>query len=288
MRDGSRIGRRSILAGLGGALLFILLTAVTEVGGLVLIASVAFTRYAFRESGLRRTARLAAHVFAFAFLYALAVTVVLPGLAPLAGRDALACTVSDAEAPVAALSPLTCLLNRHYAVPAVHEAMRALAADLHERFPATELRYLDAAFPFGLPMLPHLSHGDGRRIDLAFFYRGRAGAYVPGLAPSPIGYWGFEQPGSGDPAPCRDHERWWDLRWNLGWLQPLLPEVTLDEERTGALVTWLVTEGPRHGVARVLLEPHLVARLGSSSPMIRFQGCRAARHDDHIHVDVTG
>ncbi|MET0500376.1 MAG: hypothetical protein ABW172_02510 [Candidatus Binatia bacterium] len=27
-------------------------------------------------------------------------------------------------------------------------------------------------------------------------------------------------------------------------------------------------------------------RLGLSSPLLGFQGCRAARHDDHIHIQV--
>ena len=39
-------------------------------------------------------------------------------------------------------------------------------------------------------------------------------------------------------------------------------------------------------VTRVFLEPHLVRRLGASSPKLRFQGCGAARHDDHIHIEI--
>ena len=35
----------------------------------------------------------------------------------------------------------------------------------------------------------------------------------------------------------------------------------------------------------LLLEPHLKTRLKLEKyDKIRFQGCRAARHDDHIHV----
>ena len=38
---------------------------------------------------------------------------------------------------------------------------------------------------------------------------------------------------------------------------------------------------------KILLEPHLAHRLGvEGRPNIRFQGCRAARHDDHIHVQI--
>ncbi len=102
-----------------------------------------------------------------------------------------------------------------------------------------------------MPLLPHLSHGDGRKVDLAFFYRGAAG-YAPGLAPSPIAYWAFETP------------------------------------RTGAMLRWLAGPGAEIGVRKILLEPHLAARLGATGPLVRFQGCRAARHDDHVHVDIAG
>ena len=43
-------------------------------------------------------------------------------------------------------------------------------------------------------------------------------------------------------------------------------------------------DDPRLG--RMLLEPHLDQRLGLSDPRLRFQGCRAARHDDHIHIQL--
>jgi hypothetical protein len=40
-------------------------------------------------------------------------------------------------------------------------------------------------------------------------------------------------------------------------------------------------------VKRIFLEPHLKLRLDlSDQPKVHFQGCWAARHDDHIHVDV--
>lgn len=72
----------------------------------------------------------------------------------------------------------------------------------------------------------------------------------------------------------------------MAFLQDLWPDRPLDAERTRAVLRWLVTEGRAHGVERVFIEPYLAARLGVSSPMLGFQGCRAARHDDHIHVQI--
>jgi hypothetical protein len=40
-------------------------------------------------------------------------------------------------------------------------------------------------------------------------------------------------------------------------------------------------------VERVFIEPYLAKRLGVSSPRLRFQGCGAARHDDHVHVEIA-
>jgi hypothetical protein len=69
----------------------------------------------------------------------------------------------------------------------------------------------------------------------------------------------------------------------MGWLQPLFPDRPFDPGRTAALTEALLDD-PR--VAKVFLEPPLATRLGLDSDKLRFQGCRAARHDDHIHVQL--
>ncbi len=37
---------------------------------------------------------------------------------------------------------------------------------------------------------------------------------------------------------------------------------------------------------KLFIEPHLVKRLGLNDSRIRFQGCRAVRHDDHVHIQI--
>jgi len=259
------------------------LTILTEIGGIVLLASVLLVRVG--AGRIRR--RKATAVCLFVLLYLVTSVVIAPKLARVAGRVALPC-FDTSDAGLAALTPLTCLLNRNYVTPATASALYALARDLQATHPGTNVRYLDAAFPFdaGMPLLPHLSHGDGRKVDLAFFYmRGDLG-YQAGLAPSPIGYWGFEQPPAGSQEPCQQSP-FMTLRWDMTWLQTLWPEAELDQERTHAMLQWLVGPGRHHGVEKVLLEPHLENSLGLDSDLIRFQGCRAARHDDHLHVAFT-
>ncbi|MBT5432774.1 MAG: hypothetical protein P8Q36_09115 [Alphaproteobacteria bacterium] len=177
----------------------VLLTIVTQIGGVVLLLTLALVRF-FPER--MRPRRLITAGF-FVVCYLVASTVVVPPLASATGRVALPCFDATNQ-KLAALTPLTCALNRHYATPETAEAMLAMAADLQANFPGISPRYLDAAFPFetGMLMLPHLSHGDGRKVDFAFFYTGRNSDYQPGLSPSPIGYWAFERPADDTSDTC--------------------------------------------------------------------------------------
>jgi hypothetical protein len=65
--------------------------------------------------------------------------------------------------------------------------------------------------------------------------------------------------------------------------QGLWPDRPLEPQRTAALVRALVAD-PR--VGKVFLEPPLARQLGLEDAKLRFQGCRAARHDDHIHAQL--
>ena len=46
------------------------------------------------------------------------------------------------------------------------------------------------------------------------------------------------------------------------------------------------SEGQAFGVERVFIEPTSPIVSELSSPVLGFQGCRAARHDDHIHIQI--
>ena len=59
---------------------------------------------------------------------------------------------------------------------------------------------------------------------------------------------------------------------------------TFDAERTSELLRRLAAHP---AVSRLLIQPHLKTRLGLAAyDKIRFQGCKAARHDDHVHVEL--
>ncbi len=263
-------------------LLVVILTAATQIGGALLWLSVPLLEAGVRRLPGPRAWRVFAAAGLFAAIYVAASLVVVPPLAARFGRVPLPCGFGG-ESALGPLTSATCLLNRHYATPRARDTLREVSRRLAATEPGRRLSYLDAGFPFlsRFPMLPHLSHGDGRKVDIALpFLDPATGRPAAGRAPSPIGYWGYVPPAPGAALPCDGPTSW--LRWDFDWLQPLLPELQLDAEALAALLGEL-TASPR--VTRVLVEPHLAARVGAGHRKIRFQGCGAARHDDHVHVE---
>lgn len=259
----------------------ILLTLLTQIGGLVLLVAI----WARRLLGWPR--RFVVTLSLFVVLYAVS-SMVTTIIAPVFGRVPLPC-LADQQDRLVIRSALLCVMNRHYVVPELKEAARALAGEIDRQFPDTMTLALDGNFPFidGFPLLPHLSHADGRKLDIAFYYEDEQGQFRDGQTPSPIGYFAFEQPRPGATLPCAGREDVLTTRWDLDFLQFLHAGWRLEERRTRAALQWLVDQGPAYGVDKVFVEPHIAERLDVSGPLIRFQGCRAARHDDHIHIQVA-
>lgn len=259
------------------ALVALLLTVVTQVGGAIYLAALAVRR---RAPVLAQRPR-AGLVLAFVGLYALAWFPV-QAAAGLGGRVGLPCA-EDGALRIAA--PLYCIAHRHYVRREMLALTRDLARAVDDRHPGTLTLALDGGFPFfdGFPLLPHLSHDDGGKLDLAFYYVGAEdGDYRRGALRSPIGSWAFEEPGAGERQPCRGSAG--PLRWDQDWFQPLArDDLVLDGRRLRTALDWLARDGRAR---RVLLEPHLADRLGADGGFVRFQGCAAARHDDHFHVEL--
>ena len=156
-------------------------------------------------------------------------------------------------------------------------------------FPGTTTLALDGNFPFfdGFPMLPHLSHSDGRKLDVAFYYQDADGQFLDKATRSPIGYFAFERPSEESVLPCKGRGDVLTMRWDLDVLQALWQPWSLEERRTREALRWLSDEGRDFGIEKIFVEPHLAQRLGVSAENIKFQGCRTARHDDHMHMQVA-
>jgi murein endopeptidase len=215
---------------------------------------------------------------AFLGLYLVVMLVAVPGVARLSGRVALPCFPSG-DVPVRAASIGYCLLGRNYLRPEYVPALEGVVREVEAKHGGV-ISYLDAGFPFaGVPLPPHLSHDDGRELDVAFRYRSATTHAPTASGPSPIGYWVYEAPRPSEPRPCSDAEGW--LRWDLPWLQWLGASCELDEEATRDTIMSFAAQPE---VEKILIEQHLIERLKITSNKVRFQGCRAARHDDHFHV----
>lgn len=185
----------------------------------------------------------------------------------------------DSSGPLAPADPVYCERSRAWMTPAARAAMLDVARRFVAAHPGSRLVYMDASGPEGhVPFWPHRTHGDGRELDLAVFFQDLQGRALPGPpAPYRFGYGAFEPPRPGDPNPCKGgtHEREKDPPRDRRW--------RLDEARTRDL-TRLLADDPR--VRRLFIEPHLKTRLGfGQTAKVRFAGCWAARHDDHIHVE---
>jgi hypothetical protein len=245
--------------------IFAALTLLTQIGGLAYLTALGVAHLT-----RRRVAVTAAMTIA---LYGALTYQIVPAVAPHFGRVRLPCAMS----PV-----LGCALNRTYVRDDLADLALRADREMARAFPGTRLTVLDANFPFfdGFPLLPHKSHDDGRKVDFAFLYRDAAtGNAIPSGAPSPIGYFHFERPPTEYQPPCH----FTALRWDFAWAQPERPAWTLDEERTRAAIQWFSRQKQ---VTKILLEPYLAERLNVAGGKVRFQGCFAARHDDHFHVQV--
>ncbi|WP_184457690.1 hypothetical protein [Rhizobium aethiopicum] len=262
------------------ALIVIILTLLTQIGGLAYLITLVVAR-------ALRLRRFAANLALFLLLYAGA-TFVAHLTAPTFGRVPLSCFAGTAD-PLVIRSPIYCALNRNYVTRGLRDLAEALAAHMEKQFPGTVTVALDANFPFvnGFPLLPHLSHADGKKLDFAYYYKDADGAFLNGATRSPIGYFAFEEPAPGDELPCAGRHDWLTTRWDFDALQPLFPVYGIEEQRTAAAIAWLTTEGvARFGLQKIFIEPHLKNALGITDAHVRFQGCRAARHDDHIHIQI--
>lgn len=183
--------------------IILLLTVLTQIGGLAWLIALIFRK------GL----------LSFALIYT-AMTIATLWIAPIFGRSALSCTASG---PLEVQSWMYCAANRNYITPALAEVLEQTANRMDQRFPGTRTVVLDANFPFfdNVPLLPHLSHDDGEKADLAFYYQDQTG-YLPGATRSPIGYFAFEQ----GPSDCPD--TWPSLRWDFDMLQPMWADYALE------------------------------------------------------------
>ncbi len=250
-----------------------LLTALTQIGGLVYLLSRLIdkkwkVKFRFKPLAL------------FLAIYLFSTLAIVPQIAPLFGREKIENTKQVAPA-----NWMTIVLNRNYVRPELNRLLKATSADITEK--GIGIHYLDANFPFlnKFPLLPHLSHNDGKKLDICLIYETSEGVYSP-LQKSTSGYGVFEEPKRGE---INQTEKC----LNTGYFQYDYPkyltlgaintDLLFSESGTKILINALLKNS---NLEKMFIEPHLKQRLHLNDSRIRYHGCRAVRHDDHIHIQI--
>jgi len=268
----------------GRIVAFLLLTILTQIGGIVYLINFSTHRFIDKKVN-RQWLRRLCKVTTFIVFYLLTTFLIVPIWAKPFGRVQLPVRSTSNLRP---LTYLTCLLNRNYVRKDLKDVAFSVASEMNKKYPGTVINYLDANFPFvnGFPLFPHLSHNDGKKLDLAFCYKDKQSLLETNETPSPIGYGICEEPTASE----KNTAAFCALNgyWQYSFLKSVMPQGRKADflfyaEKTKTLVE-LFDNDKRIG--KIFIEPHLKARLQLTSDKIRFHGCQAVRHDDHIHVQL--
>ncbi|WP_438963097.1 hypothetical protein [Nonlabens sp.] len=264
-------------------LIVVVLTLVTQVGGVVWIAVFGF--FKTRKSLWNKRKRLVV----FVVTYVLVIFTVVPLTASLGNRMML--PIFHEHIQPHNLGYV--LLCRNYVSVELHETLESIAINLSQPVNGEiSITYLDAGFPFinGFPLLPHLSHNDGRKIDIAFIYNNED-QQLDNSNPSLTGYGVYVEPENGiNPmlSQCED-AGYWQYGYSKYFGLVTNSSITINPEFTKYLIKEILTE---QRTQKLFIEPHLIPRFELDQlqqyqrSKIRFHGCHAVRHDDHIHFQI--
>ncbi|WP_338813596.1 hypothetical protein V9L05_19620 [Bernardetia sp. Wsw4-3y2] len=267
-------------------LLVIFLTVLTQIGGIIwIICWLQLTIFGYKKKKKHYFNYFKIKLLYFLAFYLFATFAIIP-LASEKYSNRVALPIFE-ESNLQPTTIWTCILNRHYVKPQLKEALFRIGKDFDKKYPNSKVRYLDANFPFytGFPLLPHISHNDGKKIDLSFFYLDKETGKPTHEKPSFSGYGIYEEPQKGEinqPAICLKQSWYYDIG-KYAKVYSHKEDYSFDTERTNYLMKLIIKE---KSLKKFFLEPHLKNRFNITSPKWRFHGCKAARHDDHVHVQL--
>ncbi|GAA4114991.1 hypothetical protein GCM10022393_14890 [Aquimarina addita] len=253
----------------------LLLTIFTQIGGIIYI----ITESIFLKIKVKNRLK---KVTVYIVIYVFTTFLMVPHLAPVFGRVKI-----TENHHIKALTFFTKLCNRNYVTPQLNDALQNIALEMNTKYPNLKLTYLDANFPFvkKFPLLPHLSHSDGKKVDISFVYEYQNG--VPSNDhPSIFGYGVYELPKQNEYNQtlfCKEKGYWqYDFAKYLtfGFTNK---ELRFSQKATKDLLLTIIAQ--KH-IGKVFIEPHIKKRLHLENAKIRFHGCQAVRHDDHIHIQL--
>ncbi len=252
-------------------LIIVFLTITTQIGGVVyLVTVVVFSK---KKRKIK--------IIAFIGAYCCISLFVIPFVAPVFGREKI-----KNSKHIQPNSFIYVLTNRNYVVPQLNTILTKVSTELDKKYPGIKLVYLDANFPFfdGFPLLPHLSHNDGKKIDLSLIYEENKA--LTNKKKSISGYGVFSGPTKREHnqiTVCKQRGKWqYDFPKYLTF-GSINKNIRLSAKGTKFLVDEVLQQKE---VSKLFIEPHLKTRLGLQNRKVRYHGCQAVRHDDHIHFQL--
>jgi hypothetical protein len=256
-------------------IIIVLLTVVTQIGGVIYLIAILSIKRTAKKRRLKR-------IGIFAGFYLIVTFLIVPNVAPFFGRE----KIKETEF-LKAHSFFYKLANRNYVRPELNSTLQNISLDLQKFDYGLKLIYLDANFPFidKFPLLPHLSHNDGKKVDVSLIYEEQNGQ-LTNKKPSISGYGVYEKSTAGEydqTAVCKQRGNWqYDFPKYLT-LGTINKDIEFSEKGTRELANLILKQ---NNIGKLFIEPHLKARLNLTSRKVRFHGCQAVRHDDHIHFQL--
>ena len=255
-------------------ILFTFLTVITQIGGIVYLLSLII----FRKWKFNLKFKL---LIIFTGLYLFSTFLIVPVIAPIFGREKV--KHSDKIKPA---NYMTVLLNRNYVRPELNNLLNQTVKKLEGT--TIEICYLDANFPFinKFPLLPHLSHNDGKKIDISLIYETES-CIITNKQKSISGYGVFENPKPNEYNQIENclksgHSQYdYPKYLTLGKINK---ELVFSKKGTKKLIESILKN---RNLGKLFIEPHLKIRLNLKDNRVRYQGCISVRHDDHIHIQLN-
>jgi len=248
--------------------IFILLTILTQVGGILFLVAL----WIKKKSQINT-------IFIFLSLYLTSTFLLIPNISPYFGREPI--KNSNKIEPT---NYLTILLNRNYVRPELNRLLHRTEKSLVNA--PFKIKYLDASFPFinKFPLLPHLSHNDGKKVDISFVYKNNH--HIVNDKKSRSGYGVFvpiKEREYNQTKVCKSKGAFqYDYPKYLT-LGKINEDLKFSKHGTKVLIEALLKN---RELGKLFIEPNLKKRLGLTNTKVRNHGCRAVRHDDHIHIQL--
>ncbi len=254
-------------------LFFLLFTILTQTGGIIyLFNSLLF----LKKKQVKKSFKLLSYVC----IYIIVNLLITPQLAQLNGREPVFENNKEKLG-----NSFFKLLNRNYVKPELNLLLNSVSQDLNET--PIQINVLDANFPFwdGFPLIPHLSHNDGKKLDLPFVYENPNGESSNNIK-SLSGYGIFEEAKTGEINQVNNCEENGFYQYSIAkfiGLNLFHKDLVFSENGTKLLINSILRQS---ALEKLFIEPHMKNRLNLNHTKVWYHACHAVRHDDHIHIQI--